>query len=193
MPRMPQLRRATGAAHARIELALPLLDPQLTRAHYLRIVRGFYGFHAALEPLCERALGADAAALGLGARAKLPLLRADLAALGDSPADVLALPLCRDLPTVTSRSQAAGVLYVVEGSTLGGRVIGRHLLRALALTPDSGAAFFASYGDRTGEMWLAFGAHVERMVEFDLDAAVVAAIETFETLERWLLTAQAAG
>ncbi len=56
-------------------------------------------------------------------------------------------------PSLGGVAAGLGALYVVEGATLGGRVIARHLARSLALGPADGAAFFAGYGDRTGAMW----------------------------------------
>ena len=183
--RMQRLREAVRSSHDRIELALPLLDRRLTRARYVAVLEAFYGFYAPLEPLCERAAGSAGVALDLVARAKLPLLTADLAAVGHTPWSVLALPRCRILPAIASASQAMGALYVMEGATLGGQVIRRHILASLNLDVDTGAAFFAGYGDRTREMWLSFTGHIDRAADLDLDARDRDPIETFATLERW--------
>jgi heme oxygenase len=183
--RIQQLRRATRSAHDRFELSLPLLDPSLSHSRYVGVVQAFYGFYAPLEPLCERAAGAAGATLDLAARAKARLLAADLAALGHAASDVLALPRCRHLPTVTSASQAMGVLYVLEGATLGGQIIRRHLLSALGLDAAHGAAFFTGYGDRTREMWLRFTDHIDRAADLEIDTAIAAALATFDTMARW--------
>jgi heme oxygenase len=184
--RMQQLRSATRSAHDRIELALPVLDPSLSRARYLRVLEAFFGFYKPLEPRCERAAGVHGVAIDLAMRAKVPLLVADLAALGRTPADLRALPRCCELPAVTTVSQTLGVLYVVEGATLGGQIIQRHLRQTLDLDASNGAAFFVGYGVRTRERWIQFASCVERAVGLDLDGAIAAAIETFETLECWL-------
>lgn len=184
---MQQLRRSTRSAHDRIERALPVLDPGLTRARYVRLLQAFYGFYAPLEPLCMAAAGDFAAPLDLVARVKVPLLVADLCALGHSSGDVRALPTCLALPTVTSPSQAMGALYVLEGATLGAQIIRRHLQATLDVDAGSGAAFFVGYGDRTRDMWTLFGGHVDRVDGLNLAGAIGAAIETFETLERWMI------
>ena len=72
---------------------------------------------------------------------------------------------------------ALGVLYVLEGSALGGAVIGRMVARDLGLTS---AFFAAAAGSRA--RWRAFGAHVERHAPVSPQAAVA----TFEDMEVWL-------
>ena len=41
-------------------------------------------------------------------------------------------------------------------------------------------------------MWRRFAAHVDGVTGLEIDAAIVAAIQTFESLERWLTASQAA-
>ena len=53
------------------------------------------------------------------------------------------------IPTPNSDSLAFGCLYVMEGATLGGQVIGRHVRQTLGVTPETGGRFHAAYGDRT--------------------------------------------
>lgn len=77
-----------------------------------------------------------------------------------------------------------GALYVLEGSTLGGRMIGRHITATHGLTGE-GLAYYSGHGPRTGSMWLAFRA---RLDTFDGDAAQVvsAANGTFDAMRAWL-------
>ena len=184
--RMQRLREATRVVHTRIEGVLPLLDPGLTRTRYIRVVEAFYGFYAPLEPCIARAVGAEGAALTLELRAKLPLLATDLRALGRTDAELEDLPRCRDVPTVDTASHAIGTLYVIEGATLGGQIIRKHLRDGLAIEAVSGAAFFTGYGARTGAMWSGFGEHVDRSPTLDTAVAVAAAVATFQTLTVWL-------
>ena len=184
--RMQVLREATRGVHARIERALPLLDPGLTRARYARVIEAFYGFYAPLEPSIARAAAVEGAALALDLRAKLPLLATDLRALGATPAEIEALPRCRDLPVLDSASHAIGMLYVIEGATLGGQIIRRHLRDGLEIEAASGAAFFTGYGVTTGAMWQRFVDHVNESTTIETEAVVGAAVDTFQTLTQWL-------
>ena len=184
--RMQLLREATRLAHTRIEGVLPFLDPALTRARYTRVVEAFYGFYAPLEPSIVRAAESDGAALALELRAKLPLLATDLRALGRTPAEVLALARCCSVPVVASSSQAIGILYVIEGATLGGQVIRKHLRDRLEIDAAGGAAFFTGYGAMTGAMWTRFVEHVNHSRTIQTDVAVNAAVDTFQRLTQWL-------
>ncbi|MEI9952680.1 MAG: biliverdin-producing heme oxygenase [Pseudomonadota bacterium] len=187
--RMQRLREATRQAHARIEGALPLLDPKLTRARYGRVLEAFFGFYVGLEPHLLAVAGAHAADIELGRRGKVPLLCLDLHALGQTAIQIGALPRCADLPLAVTPSQALGVLYVLEGATLGGQVIGRNLGLALGLGAANGAAFFAGYGDETRAMWKRFSEHVDRSAALDSEALIASAVETFEKLRSWLVAA----
>ena len=185
-PRMQELREATRAAHDRVERMLPVREPGLTRARYVRVLEAMYGFYAPLEASCRAVAGADGVAIELARRAKLPLLETDLVALGNSTDEIRALPRARQLPRLGSASHAMGVLYVLEGATLGGQIIQRHVQRSLGLDASTGAAFFVGYGERTRQMWMQFTAHVERAAGLEIAETTRAAVETFDALERWL-------
>lgn len=187
--RMQCLREATRAAHLRIEGVLPLLDTKLSRTDYLGVIAAFYGFYSTLEPRLLLAAGVNAGELELPRRAKLPLLTLDLQALGSSPAEIAALPCCSELPFTSTPSQALGALYVLEGATLGGQVIGRNLRAALGLDRSNGAAFFAGYGDETRQMWRLFSEHVNGSTNLDTVELAKSAVDTFEKLRGWLVRA----
>ena len=92
------------------------------------------------------------------------------------------------MPAPGSVAEAFGCLYVLEGATLGGQVISRHLARELSLSPANGAAFFNGYGPETGPRWTAFLALLEAHAgQPEQQASVVeAARQTFLLLEQWL-------
>ena len=80
-------------------------------------------------------------------------------------------PYCELTP-----AKAFGTLYVMEGATLGGQVINRHLKEHLGLTPENGGVFFNGYGQMTGPMWKAFGASIEAFAaSANADDEIVAA------------------
>ncbi len=68
-------------------------------------------------------------------------------------------------PSPESRAEALGMLYVLEGSTLGGRVI----LRELAgRGVDTGSlAFLDPYGKQAGDRWRGFIAVLDREIGDD--------------------------
>ncbi len=64
-------------------------------------------------------------------------------------------PVSSDL-TDKSAAFALGIMYVVEGSSLGGRVILKNIQSALGYDENNGARYFAGYGQTTGSSWKNF-------------------------------------
>ncbi|NJK81247.1 MAG: biliverdin-producing heme oxygenase [Chloroflexaceae bacterium] len=187
------LREATGAQHRRLE-ALPyaraIVDETIDRAQYQWLLQKFYGFHVPAEQhLCALA-APELEQIGLSRRLKVPLLWRDLHTLGLSTTQLDNLPLCHAVPAYNTLPAALGGLYVLEGATLGGQIITRHLERSLGLTPQVGAAFFASYGAAVGPMWKAFCAALDAYAADPHTHPTIAeaACQTFAALTDWLLT-----
>jgi heme oxygenase (biliverdin-IX-beta and delta-forming) len=87
----------------------------------------------------------------------------------------------------------AGRLYVLEGSTLGGTFIDRHLTGLPGLAGVRLRAF-SPYGARTGAMWHAFrGVARDRVARGgDPDVMLASATGTFRALADWCRPADAA-
>jgi heme oxygenase len=153
-----------------------------TPAGYAAALRALHGFHAAWEPVIWRTPGVAEAGMDDGRR-KLPLLRADLRALAIEPCEPPA-PEAR----IAGAAEALGALYVLEGATLGGRIIYRHAAGPLGVTPQHGAAYYGGYGDGTGERWKAFGRAITRFADETGSAprVVDGAVACFAALEAWL-------
>ena len=157
------------------DLALPTY-----RDHLARLL-GFYG---PLEPALASVDGLRDWLPDLDARlVKAGWLADDLDALGPGPSAPAG-----HAPAFAAAG-ALGALYVVEGSTLGGRLIGRHLARTLGVTPDAGARFYHSYGDDRGPRWTAMKAALDAFGEArpgDVPDVVAAAADTFGVLSAWM-------
>ncbi len=179
------LKQATWPHHQRLEQKLALLDPGFSRADYLRLMKALWGYYRPLEARLANLPELRAWLPDFGRRLKSRLLEADLRALGVDSGALQRLPACRELPACADLAAALGCLYVLEGATLGGQVISRHLERSLELDAGNGAAFFTGYGAATGAMWQAFR---ERLAAAGADERALAdsACETFLSLERWL-------
>lgn len=185
---LKRLHDETSARHAALERRLPLLEPQLSRKSYRCLVNKFHGYYAPLE---ERMLALPwwrEINFDYVERLKTPRLEQDLIALGATVDELAKNPRCGELPELATISQALGCLYVIEGATLGGRTITRHLQASLGLTPETGGAFFAGYGAETGPRWQAFGTMLSALAErrSGEDEIVSSANQTFETMGRWL-------
>ena len=149
-----RLKTDTRAAHADAEASpsmRALMAPDVSPAAYREHLAGVARFVVPLERRLAAA-GLDAVVPDLDARlVKAAWLRQDLDALGDAAA----LPGA-DGGEPLGTAEALGALYVVEGSTLGGRLIERHLARALGVTPETGARYYHAYGEARGARWPAF-------------------------------------
>lgn len=189
---LEMLRAGTRGAHDQIELNPVmgrLTQDDLDVEHYTLVLHRMLTLHAAVESQLTEALAAHREVLSLDQRRKTPLLRRDLIALGapawaEYPPRALA-----DL--VVDEPSAWGTLYVLEGSTLGGRIILRSIERSLGFTADTGAAFFAGYGDRTGQNWGVFVdalAAAHRRVPDWEDEIVSSARNCFAVMDDWLAT-----
>jgi len=183
-----RLRAATASAHQGLEDALDWRLRVATRDGYRDLLARFHGFHAAYEPALGDAL-ADAAFWG--PRRRLPALAADLAHLGMREAEIAALPRPSAV-TFSDAAAAMGALYVLEGSTLGGQVIGRHIGAVHGLA-DAGLAYYRAHGRQTGVMWNAFRARLDRLSgDAEAEAAALAAgTATFDALRIWLCAPEA--
>jgi heme oxygenase len=181
---LDHLRRSTAGAHGRLEERLRVFE-RLSAEGPLPLLRSFYGFHqpieAALRPWAEQLPELD-----LDRRRKALALERDLSRAGANAATLARLPRTPP-PALRTVGDVLGVLYVVEGSTLGGRAIHKACAR---LGFDLGAlSFFDVYGRETGPLWRAFCAVLEARAgctDIRRDAARTAA-ETFAAAESFLV------
>ncbi|WP_054903188.1 biliverdin-producing heme oxygenase [Pseudomonas sp. NBRC 111131] len=179
-PLLLALREGTRECHKALEARLPFFATGFDTAAYSRLLQAYYGFHAPLEVRLGQYQEAK--------RAKIPALTLDLLALDLSTAEIDALPLCQALPTINDEASALGVMYVLEGSTLGGQVLKRAMAERLGLGPGNGTGFFDVYGALTGHYWRSFLDRLGRAPSAAASqaATVQAAIATFQCFERWL-------
>ncbi len=173
------LRRATAPLHARVDASVPLAKPAPTLADYrdhLHLLRDWTAVLRAL-PVDPARLDAQAAALAQ-----------DIAdcdrLLGDGPT---VAPAAEPAPVRMAPAAPAafgwGIAYVIEGSQLGGQVLYRRLVDALAPHP---LGYLQGAGHGTGARWTAFLADLRANVgtPLQIDAACAGAVEAFELLLR---------
>lgn len=173
-PVLQRLRTATQAAHDSLEEALDIFSRLRVPSRRRLLVARFQRLHGAadreLSPWLGRVRG-----LEFHRRSRAELFRQDVAELGG---EIAAEPGPQG-PRVDSVPAALGLFYVLEGSTLGGRVIAKRL-EAEGLGPE-GLRFLDPYGARVGERWRAFVDVLARETAGpgEVEAAVEAAVEGF--------------
>ncbi len=136
-----RLRAATGDDHQRLEERLDAVERLADPVKRLRLVQ----LYAALHIPAEMALAAHLSGLpdlDFDSRRRTPLLEPYAGAVA---------PV---FPAPASIAEALGMFYVLEGSTLGGRMILR-MLEARGVE-DEALAFLDPYGPETGARWRDF-------------------------------------
>ena len=98
------------------------------------------------------------------------------------------LPQSQNIPQPDTILDGLGILYVLEGSTLGGQFIMRRLAGRFCVSPVFGGRFFSSYGPRVGSMWRCYVDVIERAGRTSdaADAIERSAVLAFQTFESWL-------
>jgi heme oxygenase len=141
-PAVIQLRSATDELHRRIEEKSAIIPRLSDPARRRDVIRRYAALHIPADEALAPCLW-DMAGLDFPLRSRTSLL-APFAGKGPLPA----------FPRPMSRAEALGMLYVLEGSTLGGRLILRTLAdRGIA---DPNLAFLDPYGAQTGARWRGF-------------------------------------
>lgn len=182
------LRERTGKQHQELERVLiPMIKDVNTPEKYVRLLQLFYGYYYPLEQHIAAHMDLSFPG-GFGRRRKAALLLDDISNITGAPATPSAT--CSELPEIVDAAQALGVMYVLEGSTLGGQVISQILIRNLQVPELSKAlTFFNGYGSDTQSFWDTFvhylqGYHgTEEQQQRLLDAAA----DTFSKFKLWAI------
>lgn len=176
-----RLRHATAEAHAALERDLDWEARVASLSGYRDLLARLRGFHAVYEPAIGAAL-ADPAFFA--PRRRLAALDADLAGLPPAgrPATGPAAP------RLDGAGGALGALYVLEGSTLGGVMIGRHVARLHGESVP--LAYYSGRGREAGPLWRSFRERLDSLPEAQAAAAFAAGIATFEAMRRWLVAGE---
>ncbi|MGF0241182.1 biliverdin-producing heme oxygenase [Rhodococcus sp. IEGM1300] len=181
---LSELRTATTRQHQVLEKRIPFFTPDLMV--YTQLIQAYYGFYRPLESLLFQ-VAMTIPDLDWLIRSKTPSLEADLYALGLDASAIEAIPLCKFTLQTQSTADVLGVLYVLEGATLGGQSLRNGVYSRLGIDEYTGGRFFAVYGTATLMMWRGFLACLYEVSKpLERAQTVVAAKATFEAFEQWL-------
>jgi heme oxygenase len=176
-----QIRSASHQEHTRLEQTLlPYINNIKTAGDYALLLKSFYGY---IMPVQEKVFTHINKELvpDIHKRRTAALIKEDLEELGQLETSTV----CGDLPSIDSHHAALGALYVLEGSTLGGKIIAKIIAENTGST--AALKFFQGYGEKTGSMWKNFLTYLHQHNNPAYNGIIVeSARETFSLFDKWL-------
>jgi heme oxygenase len=171
-----RLRRETAELHRKVEEMTDLPGSVSTREDYEQLLIRLWEFHLAVEGRWDHTRWITSWAevgIELASHRRAHLLADDLAGLESRVAPRTAI-----VPSFGEFGEALGCLYVMEGSSLGGRVLGPAFRAALGDVPT---AFFDSDGRSHPSPWRSLSSALRRFESSsgDVDAVLHGAQDTF--------------
>lgn len=181
------LRTETAENHKALESLMfvnEIMNNSLSVDQYKKLLTINYIIHQKLENQLANMLDADIAdELEMNSRLKLAALEKDLAYW---QIDSLTLPGLNFELFVPQKNTAEvlGALYVLEGATLGGNVIKRHILANPEFKGnEEGLNYYGVYGEELSSKWKTFVSVInERVGEADYERCINSANQTFNNL-----------
>lgn len=167
--RRHRLRNHTASSHMALDETVGALD---SLASYRRYLRGLHAFRAPAERLIAAGLaGAPDGLRELRPTRIVAEMRADMADVEVPPAAPVGLA------APASASGLMGLVYVLEGSALGARLLKRQAAD-LGLGPEHGARHLAAQADSL-DAWHGFLSALEAFDGYDEAEAIAAAEAAF--------------
>jgi heme oxygenase (biliverdin-IX-beta and delta-forming) len=153
---LQNLKASTAHCHKQLELnnlSQALLSNNVNENIYCNYLILLYSFVKGFEEYIYPELGRHF--LNINDRKKALFIKEDLKALhiAIDKHSLLEEVFFRD--TYPDVYLAAGALYVLEGSTLGGQIIVKHLQKTMCLGLGN-TTYFSGYQQKTGSMWKEF-------------------------------------
>ncbi len=167
-----------------MKLSAKLFTPDLKPSVYYDLLKAFCSAYRALE----RAAGnVPMIANLLVERSKISLLEQDLQHIKNRLETVNDDFPASTLPKTDSEALSLGMMYVMEGATLGGKQIVNYLERFAWIELENSLNFFNSYGDDRGKMWKEFIEVLEKYAESnpsERDTIVKGAYQAFSHIDK---------
>jgi heme oxygenase len=191
MTLMDRLKSETSKAHADTE-AIPfnacIMSGSMPQARYAGQLSCWHRLHVALEDALAASTNDRVQAVWQDTTPRVPLLALDLQWHPDA-----------DVPDEAQQATAAmiswiesfassdpirllGVLYVLEGSTLGGMILRKSIAGMYGIEEDEGLAYYSAHGKEVMPNWMLFKARMNSSIACseEQDRIVDTACGTFE-------------
>ena len=185
---LQNLRSQTAACHHALEqnpLSIALLSNTVSIDDYTAYLKKLYGFVSGFENNVFPQL--DSFLPDIELRKKAHLITSDLLSQNLDIQDIAVLPDAFFKSRYPTKAAAWGGMYVLEGSTLGGQIIKRHLQKN-GNSGFRGSLYFTAYGAETGAFWKNFLQHFCEAAQDpgDAEQIIKSAVETFTAIDTWI-------
>ena len=181
------LRTQTAEKHQQLESLMfvnDIMNNTLSIDDYKKLLTINYIIHQKLEHKLANMLDNELAEkLGMKSRLKLYSLEKDLSFWEIDSLTLPALNFEFFIPD-NNNAEVLGALYVLEGATLGGNVIKKHILaNNNFIGKEDGLNYYGVYGDELSTKWKTFVSILNETVqEVDYEKTVNSANKTFDNL-----------
>ncbi|WP_316799299.1 biliverdin-producing heme oxygenase [Pedobacter frigidisoli] len=181
------LRTETAACHKELESLMyvnEIMNNSLSIEQYKKLLTINYIIHQKLENKLANMLDADLASdLDMNSRLKLSALEKDLTYWNIDSLTLPGLNFDLFIPE-KNNAEVLGALYVLEGATLGGNMIKRHILANPNFKDEEGGLnYYGVYGDELSAKWKSFVSILNDTVsEADYERCIASANHTFNNL-----------
>ncbi|QDW24887.1 biliverdin-producing heme oxygenase [Pedobacter sp. KBS0701] len=181
------LRTETAQNHKTLESLMfvnEIMNNSLSTDQYKKLLTINYIIHQKLENTLANSLDAAIAEqLGMKERLKLNALTQDLNYWNISSLTLPGLNFELFVPEINT-AEVLGALYVLEGATLGGNVIKRHILANPNFkNHEDGLNYYGVYGEELSTKWKIFVSVINQHIsEADYERCVNSANLTFNNL-----------
>lgn len=177
------LKSETSVLHKAVERHLPFPSSYASTGSYARVLGVFHHFQLQVGAYAQRYESQVADQLALGQRNRLPLIERDMRKLGICPDRSSDTPgNCQSL-LLTSLEEFYGCLYVSEGSTLGGNLIQKAMLKMHGETALEWTNYLNPYGQQILPMWQSFRCVLNEEIatgNVSLEGVIKGAVKSFE-------------
>ncbi|WP_158825790.1 biliverdin-producing heme oxygenase [Mucilaginibacter lacusdianchii] len=180
-----QLKTDTLINHQQLEkMLVGRMKAIRSKNDYIQLLQLFYSYFGGLEEQINSHINENLLPDYVHRR-KSAALADDITVLGG-----VTMPKATetDLPEISNAQQAFAALYVIEGSTLGGKIISQMMARQLEIIDGKGLSFFNSYGDDTELMWGRFKEALNQQAntKAEEDDVIDTANQTFIKFKNWV-------
>lgn len=186
---LDRLRAKTAGSHQKLEdqpISKSIMNPTVSKEQYIQYLDLMHNLVKDAEENIFPQL--SEIITDFEHRKKAHLLENDFAFLNFKKENINEKPL--SLNTSNSIPFNLGIMYVIEGSSLGGRFILKNIQKALGYNENGGATYFEGYGNRTGSTWKTF---LNTMIAFEnennCEAEIIAGADyAYDTIAEYFIS-----